>query len=199
MISIAVMSLAIVPAAGRAERFGSPKLLADIGGEPLIAHTIRALLDGGAGTVVLVVAPRSPLIDLRAPYEVFGAPTVKVVINPDPDRGMFSSIQAGLVDDGHDVILVLPADMPFVQAGTVAEVLAASASQDAIILPTYRGSHGHPIGLPGSLRVAMLDADPRSNLKRVLASSGFEHREVLVDDAGVLRDVDVPRDLGAPG
>jgi len=194
------MSLAIVPAAGKSERFGSAKLLADIGGEPLVVHTIRSLLDGGVGTVVLVVAPGSPLIDLREPPEVLGAPAVEIVVNPEPDRGMFSSIQAGLVGREGGIMLVLPADMPFVRSGTVAAVLAASAAGDAVILPTFRGSHGHPIGLPGSLRDVVLEADPRrASLKQVLASSGLERRELAVEDPGVLKDVDFPPDLTGPG
>jgi len=193
-----VVSVAIVPAAGKAERFGSAKLLADVRGQPLVALTVRALLGGGVDTVVLVVAPGSPLIDLREPRDVFAAPALQVVINPDPDRGMFSSIQAGFQGDEHEVMLVLPADMPFVRKDTVAAVLAASASRDAVILPTFRGSHGHPIGLPGTLRNAILEADPRSSLKQVLAASGLEHRELAVDDAGVLKDVDFQRDLVDP-
>jgi molybdenum cofactor cytidylyltransferase len=196
MIPIALMSLAIVPAAGRAERFGSAKLVADLGGEPLIARTIRALVAGGVDRIVVVVAPGSALLDLREPREVFGSPAVELVVNPDPDRGMFSSIQAGLARAGaHDVLLVLPADMPFVRPATVAAVLAAAARGDAVILPTCRGSHGHPIGLPGSLAPALLLTDPRSSLKQALASTAVEHRELPVDDEGVLRDVDVPRDL----
>lgn len=189
------MSSAIVPAAGKAERFGSAKLFADIDGELLVSRTIRALVEGGVGRVVLVVAPKSPLIDLREPRAVFAAPAVELVINPDPDRGMFSSIQAGAVAVDDDPILVLPADMPFVRPATVAAVVEASRGGDGIVLPTFRGSHGHPIGLPGRLRSALLDADPYSTLKQVLTSSGLEHRELVVDDAGVLKDVDFPRDL----
>ena len=37
-------AIAIVPAAGKAERFGSPKLVADLKGEPLIDHTLASLL-----------------------------------------------------------------------------------------------------------------------------------------------------------
>jgi molybdenum cofactor cytidylyltransferase len=195
MIPIALMSLAIVPAAGRAERFGSAKLVADLGGEPLIARTIRALVAGGVDRIVVVVAPGSALLDLREPREVFGSPAVELVVNPDPDRGMFSSIQAGLASAGAHDVLVLPADMPFVRPATVAAVLAAAARGDAVILPTCRGSHGHPIGLPGSLAPELLLADPRSSLKQALASTRVEHHELPVDDEGVLRDVDVPRDL----
>src|SRR5690242_3670734 len=47
---------AVVPGAGRAERFGSQKLLADLDGEPLLNHTLRSLLDAGLQRVVLVVS-----------------------------------------------------------------------------------------------------------------------------------------------
>jgi molybdenum cofactor cytidylyltransferase len=195
-IRVADMSLAIVPAAGRAERFGSAKLLADLDGEPLLARTIRSLLEGGVERVVVVVAPGSAVLDLREPREVFGSPAVELVVNPDPDRGMFSSIQAGLAGhDTHDTLLVLPADMPFVKPATVGAVLAAVKAGDAIVLPTVAGSHGHPIGLPALLAPRLRSADPRSSLKQVLASTGHEHRELPVADAGILRDVDLPRDL----
>ena len=191
------MTVAIVPAAGKSERFGSAKLLADLGGEPLVARTIRSLLSGGVDKLVLVVARGGPLVDVREPHEVFGAPAVSLVLNPDPDRGMFSSIQAGLAgdDSNADTILVLPADMPFVSPRTVDAIRAATAGRSEVVLPTCQDTHGHPIGLPGAFRRAVLEADPRSNLKAVLASAGATYRELPVDDDGVLRDVDRVTDL----
>lgn len=69
---------AIVPAAGAGARFGGQKLLADIGGAPLIARTLASLLDGGVDTVVVVVRETAWLsgLDLRAPR-------VRVVVNPE--------------------------------------------------------------------------------------------------------------------
>ena len=146
---------------------------------------------------MLVIAPGSPLADIREPREIFGAPGLQIVVNPDPERGMLSSIQAGLTAaEGHP-ILVLPADMPFVRPSTVAAVLAAALSGGAVILPTCRGAHGHPVGLPSALRPAILSADHASTLKGVLGAAGIAHRELQVDDEGILRDVDVPQDLSA--
>ena len=45
-------SVAVVPAAGSAVRFGGMKLLALIDGEPLLDRTIAALLDGGVDQIV---------------------------------------------------------------------------------------------------------------------------------------------------
>jgi CTP:molybdopterin cytidylyltransferase MocA len=109
-------TIAVVPAAGASRRFGSPKLLADIRGEPLLQHTLRSLLDGGVERLVVVVAPHANLSTVT----MLGDSRVTVVINRDPERGMFSSIQTGLAQvDGDADVLVLPADMPFVRASTV--------------------------------------------------------------------------------
>ena len=50
-------AVAIVPAAGKGERFGGAKLMARFKGEPLINWTLWSLLDGGVGGVVVVTAP----------------------------------------------------------------------------------------------------------------------------------------------
>src|SRR5437762_451275 len=50
-----VRAVAVVTAAGSAERFGGKKLLTPIDGEPLLDHTIDALLDGGVAEVIVVV------------------------------------------------------------------------------------------------------------------------------------------------
>ena len=50
-------TVAVVPAAGSAERFGGAKLLTLIDGEPLLDRTISTLLNGGADQVIVVVSP----------------------------------------------------------------------------------------------------------------------------------------------
>ena len=160
------------------------------------SDTLRSLHEAGVDRIVLIVAPASPLLD-PATLPV-GAPRVTLAINPDSSRGMFSSIQAGCAMAEGDPLIVLPADMPFVRPATIAAVLAAAAEGGRVILPTLRGKHGHPIGLPGSARDAILDANATSNLKAVLATTGLPHVDLDVDDPGVLRDVDVPSDLRTP-
>ena len=186
-----MLSLAIVPAAGRSERFGGVKLLADIGGEPLLNRTLRCLLDGGVQRVVVVAAPDSAL----AAVSLLADRRVTVVTNPDPARGMFSSIQTGLASWPGEPFVVLPADMPFVRRETVAAVLSETARRDTAVVPVYRGRRGHPLGVPGRLRDGLLAADPRGSLKDALAAMEVTSIAIAVDDPGVLRDVDVQKDL----
>jgi CTP:molybdopterin cytidylyltransferase MocA len=184
-------SIAVVPAAGKGERFGTPlKLLVEVDGEVLLDRTLRCLIDGGVAHIVVVTAPAVTL----AAATLLADARVRVVVNPDPSRGMFSSIQAGIRAAEGDPILILPGDMPFVRASTVAALLAASPL-DAIVRPTYDSHHGHPIALPGRLRRDILNADPTSTLAAVLRRHADDAVDLQVDDAGVLRDVDTRQDL----
>jgi molybdenum cofactor cytidylyltransferase len=184
------MSLAIVPAAGKAERFGGGKLLADVGGEPLLNRTLRSLLDGGVDHVVVVLAPGATL----ATVELLNDQRVRRVINPDPSRGMFSSIQIGLSAEEGDPILVLPGDMPFVQPATVRKVLAEAARTGRIVSPRCQGRRGHPVAFPQRLREGLLKAEPVSTLNDALKGAGAG-LEVDVEDQGIRRDVDLPGDI----
>jgi molybdenum cofactor cytidylyltransferase len=186
-------SVAVVPAAGAGERFGGAKLLALIRSEPLLSHTIQSLLGGGVDRVVVVLPPSGSFDAVRA----LADPRVCTVVNPDPSRGMFSSIQVGVASAEGDPSLVLPGDMPFVRPETVASVLAACQRTNRIVSPRYAGRRGHPVGLPGYLRREIVDADPAVSLSAVLEPHERDRIDLDVQDGGVLRDVDVIGDLFA--
>lgn len=190
-------SLAIVPAAGSAERFGTDKLLADVGGQPLLERTVRSLLEGGAERVVVVLGPGAK--EVREQVPALSEARVRVEVNRDPARGMLSSIQTGLSASKGDPILVLPGDMPYVTAATVALLLDEHRKRDAIASPRFDGKRGHPVVIPGRLRDEILEADPATaTLHDVLRRHASERGDVEVYDRGVLRDVDTPDDLGEP-
>jgi molybdenum cofactor cytidylyltransferase len=194
-------AVAIVPAAGRAERFGSAKLMTrvDLGrnggpagqGEPLINWTLWSLLDGGASTVVLVVAPGADFSEAPLVTD----PRVLVAVNENPMRGMFSSIQAGLSITEGDPFIILPGDMPFVSSGTVTEVVLASIKKQRVVVPVYQDQRGHPVAIPSHFRTALLMAPPETTLKHALSAAGADVFELPVSDRGVIRDVDTPADL----
>jgi molybdenum cofactor cytidylyltransferase len=188
-------AVAVVTAAGSAVRFGGRKLLTPIDGEPLLDHTIRALLDGGAAEVIVVVG-RDARAELERDVNAMLDPRVRPVENPDPERGMFSSIQEGIAQAQGDAILVLPGDMPFVMPATVRAVLETYARKPAIVSPRYKGKRGHPVALPLSLRDEIRSTDPRSNLHEVIKRHTDMRVDVDVEDPGTVRDVDTADDLG---
>ena len=187
-------AVAVVTAAGSAERFGGKKLLTPIDGEPLLDHTIRSLLEGGAAEVIVVVG-RDARAELERDVNTMLDPRVRPVENPDPSRGMFSSIQEGVAQAQGDAILVMPGDMPFVSPDTVGAVIDAFAKKPAIVSPRYRGKRGHPVALPMSLRDEIRAAGPRATLHEVIRTHTDIRVDVEVDDPGVVRDVDRLEDL----
>src|SRR5215471_8810222 len=108
-------AVAIVPAAGKGERFGGAKLIARLGPDTLLDRTLRSLFDASIATVIVVTAPGADLGAVAA----LSDPRVRRIQNPDPARGMFSSIQCALESANGDPLIVLPGDMPFVRSATV--------------------------------------------------------------------------------
>jgi molybdenum cofactor cytidylyltransferase len=182
---------AVVPAAGASTRFGSPKLVAGVDGLPLLQRTLASLLDAGVARIVVVTRAGAAFPTVPA----LADPRVTRIDNPDPARGMFSSIQTGLAVAGGDVVLVLPADMPFVAAATVEAVAARAVASGAVIVPTHAGRRGHPLAIPRTLCARLAALAPETTLKDALASAGASRLEMEVDDPGVVHDVDVPDDL----
>ena len=185
-------AVAVVPAAGLAERFGSDKLLVNVGDRPMIEATVRSLLDGGVKKVVVVVPPDSDAIrDVLK-----GIDAVTMVTNRSRERGMFSSIQEGAREAHGDPILVLPGDQPWVEPATVAALLERYQKEQAIVSPRYSGKRGHPVVIPGKYRDEIVQAGDGVTLHEILRAHAGERVDMDVYDRGVVRDVDVPADLG---
>jgi len=180
-------AVAVVPAAGSAERFGGRKLLADVRGATLIERTVASLRDGGVTDIVVVVGPDTG--------RLLDAPDVRTVLNPDPSRGMFSSLQAGMADLRADAIVILPGDMPFVDPATIRSLLRTFEVRGGIVSPRFEGKRGHPVVLPPTVGEEIVAAEPTGTLHHVLAAHREERIDLDVDDRGVLRDVDRPEDL----
>lgn len=190
-------AVAVVTAAGSAERFGGKKLLAPVEGESLLDHTIRSLLEGGV-TEVIVVVGTDARRELERDVNAMNDSRVRPVENPDPSRGMFSSIQVGVATANGDALVVLPGDMPYVRAETVRAVIAKYRERPAIVSPRYKGKRGHPVVMPLSLRDEIAATAPSANLHEVIKHHQDERVDLDVEDAGVVRDVDTPADLERP-
>src|SRR5258706_9753083 len=81
----------IILAAGRSRRMGRPKLLLPWGSTTVLGHLLRQWEQLGVREIGVVCAADAPGLhdELNWP----GFPPTNLIVNPDPDRGMFSSIQ----------------------------------------------------------------------------------------------------------
>ena len=178
---------------------GRPKLLLPIRGRPLVAGVVEALQGGGVEEIVLVTGPDDEELRVWAR----GA-SLTVAVNPDPERGMLSSIREGIAALGGSAelarrgttLLVSPADLPNLRSGTVSALLQRMATTGApIAVPVYRGKRGHPLAIAPALIPEIDTLNPDVGLKQLRDRHQAELLEVEVEDAGVVQDVDTPEDF----
>jgi glycerophosphoryl diester phosphodiesterase len=192
------MTLAVLPAAGASRRMGQPKLLLPFRGRPLIAGVVDALRGGGVSGIVLVTAPDDE--ELGAWAREAG---LFLAVNPDPARGMLSSIREGIAAMGGaaalaergETLLVSPADLPNLDTGTVVILLRRMAEAGAALaVPVYRGRRGHPLAIAPALIPEIDTLDPDVGLKQLRDRHEAELVEVEVEDPGAVQDVDTPEE-----
>lgn len=181
----------IVLSAGRSSRLGFPKALAELDGVSFVERALDALTRGGCTDVCVVVGPPHEAL-VRA--KLGG---VAVVDNPEPERGMASSLQVALArvlrDESVGAVVFSLVDHPCVRADTIAALIACfSARADFALRPTFEGRGGHPVLLSRGAAEALASAGAARSVRDVL---GSELRDLPVDDPGVIDDVDAPEEL----
>jgi molybdenum cofactor cytidylyltransferase len=163
---------------------GRPKLLLPFGGGTVVGGVVAALRGGGAGQVVLVTAPGEE--ELSAWGRERG---LTVVLNPDPERGMLSSVRCGVEAlAAGSSLLVTPGDLPALSAATVAAVVAALKAGSGLAVPVHAGRRGHPLAVAAARVAEIGGLDPAIGLRQLLDRHPVT--EVVVDDVGCVHDVD---------
>lgn len=181
----------VLLAAGAGRRFGGPKLMQALtDGTPVAAAAASNLLAVVPDTIAVVRPDDAELIDALT------ATGVRIVDNSLAERGIGSSIAAAVrASADTDGWLIALGDMPWIKPSTIAAVASGVRRADSIVAPSYRGRRGHPVGF-GSAWGADLQALSGDEGARGLIRANRGGLLLLdTDDAGVLQDIDLPRDL----
>lgn len=185
------MIVGILLAAGESRRFGSRKLLHPLPGGEAIGRRSAVNLASAVDRVVAVVAPQDDAI--RALFEGAG---VEVCVCPRAKEGMGASLACGVraAADAQGWVIAL-ADMPFVQPHTIAAVAAALRAGAALAAPVHAGQRGHPVGFAREYYDQLVALGGDVGARDILQRDAARLAAVPVDDPGVHRDIDTPRDL----
>ncbi|KNE75755.1 CTP:molybdopterin cytidylyltransferase [Candidatus Burkholderia crenata] len=166
------------------------KLLATLpDGTPVVFQSARRLLSA-VSRVVAVVRPGSEKL-----AEVLNEAGCDVMFSIDAERGMGATLAAAVrARQDAEGWLVTLGDMPWIEPGTVEAVARSLDTGASIVAPFYRGQRGHPAGF-GSMHLKALSAlDGDAGARALFMSEAVER--INVEDANILRDVDLPGDLG---
>src|SRR5262245_41073771 len=188
----------VVLAAGRSDRAGGPKALAELSGETFVARAVRVLGEGGCEVVWVVVgAPFGERVR-RA------ASPARVIENPDPSRGMLSSLQTGLcaaleATPAPTALVFSLVDHPRVGSAVVEKLIARQreAPCDAI-RPRYGGKPGHPVLISASVARKLLGAPVETTVRDALAEVA-RIEDLDVDDPAIIDDADNADEIRAIG
>ena len=187
---------AIVLAAGSSRRFGPDnKLLAMLGGRPLIAWSIAAFAASRVCEIVVVTGPNREEIEAA-----LAGQRVRFVHNADHLLGMGSSVAAGAaaIRDDIDGVMISPGDMPGLTASHIDQLITAfdTAGKTTIVRPRLPdGAPGHPVLWPGRLLPRLRTLSGPEGGKQLLAEVAADVVAIPVEDQGARLDIDTTADL----
>jgi molybdenum cofactor cytidylyltransferase len=187
---------AVVLAAGLSKRFGGEsKLLADLGGEPLVRHAVRAVAASELFDVVVVTGREADAY--RAALQGLA---VRFVHNAKWEDGMGSSIACGAAALEADLAgaFIVPGDMPFLTSDLIQTLIAAfreSGERLAVFPTSPTGEQRAPVLWPRHLLPGLHSLSGAEGGKGLLKSLEGETLGVTISDASLLTDIDTAEDL----
>ena len=192
---IATDVTAIILAAGRSTRMGGPnKLLAQIGGKPLVRIVAEQALASRAESVVVVTGHQYEQV-----AEALRGLDVTFVRNPDYAEGLATSLKTGIkaVPASSGAAIVCLGDMPLVGSGLIDRLIEAFAPERGglITIPVADGRRGNPVLWSRKLFKELLALEGDIGARHVI----MQHCEMVVEvpatGVSAFLDIDTPEAL----
>jgi CTP:molybdopterin cytidylyltransferase MocA len=186
----------VILGAGASARMGRPKLLLPWRGTTVIGQLLSQWRELGATQIAVVL--RADDGALNAELDLLDFSKSDRIVNPQPERGMFSSIVCAANWSGWRKEIsswaVTLGDQPHLRTETLRRLLEFSAQNPcAICQPAYGGRAGHPVILP-QRTFADLKNSGAATLKDFLNLTSPPRVQCNIDDPGLTLDLDTPED-----
>ncbi len=145
-------------------------------------------LSENAQTFAVVRPEQKELAELLCHHDIM------VLTSVAAEHGMGASLAAAVTatPDAQGWIVAL-ADMPFLKPETVAAVVRALVDGATIAAPLVNEKRGHPVGFAAVFGAALRELDGDEGARQVIAGTSITL--LPCEDAGALRDIDLPADL----
>ena len=188
---------ALVLAAGRSTRMGAVnKMLAQIGGKPLVRIAVEQAVASHAHPVIVVTGHEREKVELA----LKGLP-VRLVHNPNYVEGLGTSLKAGVaaVPEESDAVIVCLGDMPQVDAALIDRLIAAFDPERGglVVVPSIDGRRGNPVVWSRRFFQDLMGIQGDVGARYLIGNYAESVVEVPVAGEAALTDVDTPESLSA--
>jgi molybdenum cofactor cytidylyltransferase len=188
---------AVVLAAGRSTRMGGPnKLLAELGGKPMVRIVTEQVLGSKASSVTVVTGHQAAEVE-----KALAGLKVKFVRNPDFAAGLASSVRTGIaaVPETADGAVVCLGDMPLIDAKLIDRLIEALAPDRGhlIAVPVSDNRRGNPVLWSRRFFKELMALDGDIGARNLIARHVEAVVEVAVEGHGAFLDIDTPEALAA--
>lgn len=186
------MISAILLAAGESKRMGQPKQLLPFRGSTILGQIMENLLPSQAAEIIVVLGSQAEKIMPQISRE-----PVKIVVNPDFEQGMSSSIKCGLsrISAAADGVMIVLGDQPLIEKETIDLLIEKHRqSERGIILPVYKGLRGHPVIFTMKYKDELMRLTGDIGGKQIVERHPSDVLEVEVDCESVVISIDAESD-----
>ena len=188
---------AVVLAAGRSTRMGAiNKLIAEIGGKPLVRIAAEQALASRAKPVIVVTGHEREKVE----GALKGLP-VRFAHNADYAEGLGTSLKAGIaaVPAEADGAIVCLGDMPQVDSQLIDKLIAAFDPEKGalVVVPSIDGRRGNPVVWSRRFFHDLMSIPSDIGARHLIGTYAEAVVEVPVAGDAALTDVDTPESLSA--
>jgi molybdenum cofactor cytidylyltransferase len=180
-------AVAIILAAGEARKMGYSKALIEHeGGKSFLQSLVSTFGKAGCSVIGVIGKEAEAVRDQH--------PAIHLVENERWQDGQLSSVKTGLeaaFEDGADLVLLQPVDMPALRASTLKTLIKAMGDSVEAIRPEFEGASGFPIILSRGAAERLRDRDS-SETQLEVAVRGLQIRRIPVKDPGVVVNINTP-------
>jgi CTP:molybdopterin cytidylyltransferase MocA len=169
---------------------GQPKALLPFRGRTFLENILDAISRSTVEHTVVVVGHHREAIEKRV------TPPIKIVFNADYEKGMITSLQAGIraLPAGTFGALLFLVDHPLVDPETIGSLIENGAP-DRIVIPVFQGRRGHPVWFGANILQEILALTASQGANIVVRKDPSRIIQVPVNSPGILMDVDTPEDF----
>lgn len=185
------MIVGVLLAAGSATRFGSAKLLADLGNGQCIAEVACTKLRPAVDRLIAIVRPDDSQLAAR-----LAATGAEIGLFAKAHEGMGASLAYGVAQTPDaDGWLIALADMPLVASADALRIADALRAGAAIVVPVSSGQRGHPVGFAKRYGAELKAQSGDQGARSILLRHPGDIVEIPVSTASCWLDVDSADDL----